>query len=507
MILSGIVLAMKTKAIAYYGTEIYGSATYGKLYGFAVKGYVFDQTFVNREQFLAYVEETGATIINLADKLCLPAQIDSYNMPALMSRFIRLNSLGGMQNPIDAASMIEITLKNTTDEWVTLKNWQKNKLKIDRSFLDRLSSERPIVIIEQNLQEAILNTLALARCISAGMEEFSNEIDPDSGHVKGKAFHWYLNNNCPEEQSIEEDLLAYEDMLISLGVTAVHDTYIQHPEQITAYNNLYKQGRLRLRYRLYTTELNLIGTNSELPIRGLQIFVDGRYADQSAWQDKNHSYKDASEGNAYLAPEDIVNIAEELVEKSAKELLIYTTGYAACKAALDAAQHLKNLPKTQNLIIRLCGFETADQGLLKKARKLGLYLNMLPHLSEDINLYQEHMPKPEDINPLEQAQQHMGEFLSLGAGYQSKQGLVATLQLAMYPPRIHQKLTEKVTDAVPYLSNYPALISNDQKQIGTIDKGLSADFVILNKCPQQKHDFIQTKVIETHIAGQKIYGS
>lgn len=497
---------MNNKVIAYYGNHIYGSATYGKIYGFAVKGYVFDQVFVNREQFLAYVEETGCTIINLGDKLCCPSQIDGHNLPALMSRFIRLNSLGRMENPIDAASMIEITLKTKSDEWICLKNWDKSKLNIDRSFLDRLSSERPIVIMEQSLHGAVLNTVALARCISAGMEEFSEDINPDTGHIRAKAFEWYLNNNCPEVQVIEEDILAFEDMLISQGVTSVHDLLVQHPEQIEAYNNLHKQGRLRLRYRLYVSKPEFLKRKSELPIVGVKIFVDGAYGMQTAWQDEAHAYSDGTLGLALMAPEDITEIAEKTVEAGGKQLAAHVIGYAACKAFLDAAQHLKNLPKTKDLILRAEHFETVDEKLLKKARKLGVYVNMQPNFSEDVLTHQDKIKEQAHLNPLELAKQELGEYLSLGTDNMPKSGLIFTVQWALYPPRVHQRLGEKFEDIIPYFSIYPAKITGDDRNMGSIDKGYSADFVIINQYPEHKQDFAKTKVIETFIAGQRIYG-
>src|SRR5690606_38212437 len=92
------------------------------------------------------------------------------------------------------------------------------------------------------------------------------------------------------------NFLAYEDFLLSQGVTTAHDMVVQTADELEVLKTLAEQDMLKIRWRSYVTRPELLlsapdNKAEKFKVMGTKLFIDGSYGMKTAWQDPAHGYR------------------------------------------------------------------------------------------------------------------------------------------------------------------------------------------------------------------------
>jgi predicted amidohydrolase YtcJ len=494
-----------------HGGLILNSSVPQGIYGFTVSGGKFTQVFTDEFAFKKYADRKGLKTFNLGQRCLTPGLVDSHTLASLIGRFSGLTDATG----IDAALM-PMLLKKAVDAgpapngWLHIKNWSASAQPLTKADLDAMERERPFIVTSASLHGAVVNSAGLARMMADGADAVKHHIDSATGHVTAKAFEWWLHTYRPSADSYKAALLAYEDTLLSCGVTTAHDLLVQHPEQLEAYRQLAQEGKLRLRWRLYVTSVALLKEapvmeKAGVPIMGLKVFIDGAYGMRTAAQDRAHAYPDGSTGLLLMTPQDILTAARQVYEHGCRHLAAHCIGFAACHTYIEAAKLVRESIFTNDIKLRAQHFETANERMMFECDKYGIHLSMNAHFSHDVVTYKDMMPHPDHINPLAIAAVRLGDHLVLGSDSMAERGMLGEAKAALYPPLPHQKLGETLPQIIPYLTRNAAKLTNEYKIYGTIAPGMAADFTIFDKMPRKAEDFDTLQVLQVWRDGRQVY--
>ncbi len=500
-----------TQEIGIHGGTILNSSVPQGIYGFTVSNGKFTQVFTDEFAFKKYAERKGIKTFNLGTRCLTPGLVDSHTLASLMGRFAAVTSLAG--TTVDQAKAL---IKQAADagpadnNWVQLKHWSPSTQPLTMADLDAISTGTPIVVIGASLHGALVNKAGLAKIAADGSANVKDHIDTPTGLVKAKAFEWWLKTYRPSPKSYADALLAYEDELLSYGVTTAHDLLVQHQEQLDAYATLAREGKLRLRWRLYVTEIELMKnakTMADLgvPIMGMKVFIDGAYGMRTAAQDRDHAYPDGSTGLLLMKPKEILEVARQVYEHGCRHVAAHCIGFAACHTYIEAAKLVRESIFTNDIKLRAQHFETANERMMHECHKYGIHLSMNAHFSEDVVTYADIMPVHEHINPLANAAARMGDKLVLGSDSMAPRGMLGEAKYALYPPQAHQKLGEHFSNIIVYMSRNAAKLTNDHKVYGTIAPGMAADFVIFDTMPRKAEDFDTLQALQVWVGGTQVY--
>ena len=495
--------------IAFFGGPIVNSMTPRVLEGLTVKAGKINQIFSNRSALENYAKRNGCEMINLAGKAIIPGQVDPHTLASFMCQFVHLVSLERVTDSVTTLTRIRQAAAKAqalNEPYVRLVGWNNGTLPLTSQKLDEILPSLPVIIYNASFHGAVFNTAAVSKLQADGFAMTTLSTD---GHLTGSEFETILDKMRPEPVNFARSLMAYQDRMLSLGITTAHDLLVQYADQMRVFEALGNGGQLKLNWRLVTTNPDLLGfiptlKNAGVDLLGVKLFLDGAYGMQTAWQDADHAYPDGSTGSAKLSIEQIVEIGKKVTNMGGSHLVVHCIGYQACKAMVEAARQLRESVYTRDLVIRAAHFETCDETMLGEAEKLGMFIHMQPAFSQDVTTYADILPNPQQVNPLAYAARIMKEHFSLGSDSMPL-GLLPTAKLALYPPMPHQKPAESFGLLLPTLTKHSARITSEHNHLGVFKAGADADFVVLSTIPRSEADFDTVKVLETWVSGRKVW--
>ncbi|MBI1363119.1 MAG: amidohydrolase family protein [Proteobacteria bacterium] len=500
-----------TQEIGIHGGIILNSSVPQGIYGFTVSNGKFTQVFTDEFAFKKYVERKGLKTFNLGSRCLTPGLVDSHTLASLYGRFNGLPNAAGMESglmPMLLKKAVEAGPSN--NGWIQIKNWSASTQPLTKADLDAMEATRPMAVLSASLHGAVLNSEGLKKIFADGADKVKDHIDQTTGMVKAKAFEWWLHMYRPAPATYADAILAYEDELLSYGVTTAHDLLVQHPEQLEAYRRLAQDDKLRLRWRLYVTDVALMKDAKAMeaagvPIMGMKVFIDGAYGMRTAAQDREHAYPDGSTGMLLMTPQEVLNAARQVYEHGCRHLAAHCIGFMACHTYIEAAKLVRESIFTNDIKLRAQHFETANERMMHECHKYGIHLSMNAHFSDDALTYKDIIPVPEHINPLSLASTRLGDKVVLGSDSMAMRGMLGEAKYAIYPPLPHQKLGDNLNQILPNMTRNAAKLTNEAKLYGTISPGLAADFTIFDKMPRNAADFDSMQVLQVWRDGKQVY--
>lgn len=501
----------ETNDLLVYGGKILNSQPPLDIVAFTIKGGRINQVFTDPIAFENFSKTVSLPTLNLQGKVVVPGQIDGHTLTALVSRFGRLTSLAAATTLEAAAERIKTAIDEAETRIVQLTGWNAAALPLSRAELDKISPNRPVIVLNASLHGAVANTQALqAMKLSGTLLKHPADVDLQTGILRARAFEDFLKDFRPDQNATQANILTYADQLVAGGVVMAHDLCVQHPEQLAAYRTLAEAGKLPIPFRLYVTDVELLKhipahSKAGVPIMGLKIFLDGSYGMKTAAQDTTHRYPDGSRGLALMDVAGIVKAARDAIDNGAHHLVAHCIGSAACATFVEAAGKLRESIHTKNMVLRAAHFQTADDRTLQLARERGIYVCAQPNFSEDVVTYADRIAVPAHVNPLAAMALHLKEHFSFGTDSLPQTGLLYTAKWAIYPPMPHQKVGTSLHEVLPYMTRHVARMTGDQANLGAFVPGQLASFVVLEKLPQTKDDYDAPLVLETWIGGRKVY--
>lgn len=500
-------MAMPTTEYVFHGGLILNSSSPQKVEGFTVKNGVFEHVFTDESVLKNYIKRNpDCQEISLKGQVILPGQVDGHVVSAFTSRFMDTLKLDDITDSVTLRTRLQ-QYAASHEGTIVATGWQDSALSLSRNLLNELMPTRALVVHNASFHGALLNDTAMKEAVALGVKPTADMVS--TGRLWTVPYEDYLTVSRPDPATFARNILAYQEQMLSKGITAAHDLLIRHADELQVFQALGQTGQLKIHWRLYTTRIDLLAMAPDLEKAGVKlvghkIFVDGSYGMSTAWQDKANAYPDGSYGHAKMTREQIIAAARATVEAGGQSLAIHCIGFAACRAVTDSLQELRSSSLTRELRMRAQHFQTCNEIMLHEAAKYGLFVNMQPAFSHDVNTYADRIKKPELVNQLAMAARLLKDHFSLGSDGMPL-GYLPTLENALYPPLPHQRPADSLVSTLPMATRHPARILGDQLTMGCIKNGLSADFTIISHLPRSQAEFPKAYVAETWVKGQRMW--
>jgi hypothetical protein len=465
-------------------------------------------------------------LIDLKGKIVLPGFVDSH---------VHLDELGMYLETLDlkfTESIEELKERlrsyNGKGKWVLGHGWDQENFK-EKRFptrwdLDEVVRDKPVMLTRICLHAAVLNTKAMEidELLKSGDSDvIKDEKGEAIGIVVEKAFERVRDK--VKEDLTQEDYIRFlckaMDFAASQGVTTVGFVSCDR-NNLIALHHLNSEKKLKIRVRVYLNPevLEMLrnlgikrGFGDEfLRINGLKILADGSLGARTAWLSGPYSDSFTS-GNPNISKEELRRIAEE-ADKSGLQLAVHGIGDRTIDMILDIYESIKTSERRHR--IEHASVVRDDQ--ITRISRLGAVLSVQPHfvitdwwvlnrvgekrakwvyrfkkmLSSGINLGFGTDCPVEDLNPWKTV------YAAVMRGGRS---------LPLY--EITKEECLDLEEALYCYTKGSAYTLFDEENLGSLERGKLADFIVLEEDPFKVDDLRKLRVLETYVGGIRIFSA
>jgi predicted amidohydrolase YtcJ len=485
----------------------------------------------------------NATIIDGRGKTLLPGLIDAHgHVMGLGFQQLNVNLMG-----ISSLEATLDTLKNYADanpdlEWIQGRGWNQT-LWEENEFptaedIDKVISDRPVWLSRVDGHAGWGNTKALQM---AGVSK--DTPDPQGGKIirdgSGKATgvfidaaQGYISSEIPAPTEKEQKLAlekAYAQMA-KMGITSVHDAGVG----VQAWN-LYKEftdaGNAKTRiYGMISgsgetfDELSKNGPvesygNDMLALRSVKLYSDGALGSRGAAMLQPYSDDPGNVGLLFMEQEEMDAAVSKVVGKGF-QANIHAIGDAGNRQVLDALEKAQNEHGDQGLRNRVEHAQIVALEDIPRFKELNIIASMQPtHATSDKNMAEDRVG-PQRIKGgyawksfLEQGTvvaagsdfpvEHSNPFFGLYSAV-TRMDHSGNPEGGWYP---NESLTRE--EALRAFTLDAAYSAHQEDILGSVEIGKWADFILIdeNYFDVAASDIWKIKVLETWVAGKKVYSS
>lgn len=281
-----------------------------------------------------------------------------------------------------------------------------------REELDRITGDRPTLIMSFDHHAVFANTAALAAAgitrgtpdPDGGVIERTRDGDPTGLLLEAAAFATWAKAPEPPASAREAQISAALGHLAALGFTEMHDL-ASPPWLGPLLARLERDGRLPLRVGLYALMDDLDAMtvsrggweSPRVRLLGGKIFTDGTLNSRTAWvlEPYAQSPPDLRHGKALMTPRQITDAAERCLRLNLG-LAMHAIGDGAVQACLDAVASLPpslRLSVSPSLPLRIEHAELIALDDIPRFAELGVVASVQPcHLLADIEALHRAVP-------------------------------------------------------------------------------------------------------------------
>lgn len=434
-------------------------------------------------------------------------------------------------------------------DWLTftVNDWHPSALK-EKRFptrweLDQAAPDNPVYLLRGG-QTVITNSLGLE---IAGIKKDTQppegmgviEKDPKSGEPTGLLLSnamFLLQKKIPklifnQEQAIDE-IVEQSKLFNAAGVTSVRDAGLS-PEQIRAFQEVYRRGLLSLRVNMMyqprsrqepldkvLEQIRNFGPATDLgdewlSIGGLKLHIDG--AVESAYLKEPYPHAPTYHGLLNYPPEKFRAILKE-AHKLGWSVGVHTVGDKAVELVLDAFEAIdaEKSIKNRRWALEHAMFGTEHE--LDRIERLGVVMS-----EQEWTFYQYSYPivqkwgmeRAEKLIPIKTWLEN-GIRVAGGVDHSPTQELtnIQFLMLWVAVTRNTEHLgilgvSEKISreDAIRLHTHAPAYLTFEEDIKGTIEVGKLADFIVIsdNILTIPEHKIPELEVLKTFIGANQVY--
>lgn len=489
----------------------------------------------SKSSALTISELLECDLIDLEGKVVLPGFIDAH---------LHLDGIGMYLNTIDlrgVKSIEELKDKvrrfvNRASSWIYGHGWDQ-ELFVEgrwptRWDIDEVVSDKPVLLTRICGHAAVLNTKAMevtGLISSDSPHVLRNEKGEVTGVIKEEALE-IAKKKFRESLTMDDHKKFLEDAVkyaASLGVTTVGFVSVNE-STLKILEELRSEGKLLIRVRTYLNPgkdnevlqtLRKLGIRSGfgddyLKIHGIKVFVDGSLGARTAWL--TQPYNDALDtyGSQLIDEKTLEELVKE-VHESGLQLAIHAIGDAAIDLVLHVYSRIRNLSNSRHRIEHASVIRP-DQ--ISKAKDLGIPLVIQPHfiITDWWVLKRLGVSRATYVYPFKTL---INSGILLGISTDSPveplnpwetvyaavtRGEYEEVELSKHTPQ--EKLS--LTDTLHSYTYGSAYALREENNIGTLEVGKFADFIIVDKDPYavDEKTLREIKVLATYVGGVKVYG-
>lgn len=482
--------------------------------------------------------------IDVGDATVVPGLIDAHAHLVYLGNILAQADLTGARSRVEIVQRLQQFEKQLAPgEWLQGGGWDQNRWD-NTDFptaadLDAAFPERPVYLDRIDGHAGWVNTAALRIAEKAG-KPLSGDWQPDGGRIvrdaAGKptgvlvdAASSLVSGHipAPDDATREKRLQAALQMAVSNGLTGVHDMGVSRGD-LALMKRLADQGKLPLRIDAYADgnqgALDDLCTGGlydhpggRLQMRGVKLFMDGALGSRGAALLADYSDDPHNRGLLVTSPEDF-EVAVRKADGCKVQVATHAIGDRGNRIALDTYEKVLGSHKDSDHRWRVEHAQVVSLQDIPRFAKLGVIASMQPtHATSDMG-WAEQRVGAERIQGAYAWQRylHSGARLALGSDFPVEKvdprlGLYAAVTRQSrdgQPPggwQPEQRLS--AAEALRGFTSDAAWAGHDEAQVGTLQRGLRADFVVLDRDPltvaaDQLDDL---KVLSTWVDGEPVY--
>jgi predicted amidohydrolase YtcJ len=492
-------------------------------------------------------------VIDLGGKFVMPGIVDGHAHPLkggriLASCSLEYEALSRTQLRERVAACLAAEPGAGPDDWLEVWAWQAQAIvptgaRITSKTLDRLATQRPILVRGADGHNALANSRALAL---AGITP--ETLDPPDGKLLRDASgapNGYLVDGAiamvsaalppltPEQ--LKRHLAAAHQYLLSIGVTAYLAASVT-PDQLAAWLPVPPGPHAHLAILVDPTlerEPNAVAARvrairermqqPDLRVDTIKFFLDGVMEFPAQTAALLSPYLGGGDGELYADPRVLARLATKL-EADGWQLHFHTIGDRAVRTALDALDAARAANGPRDARHTLTHLELVDPADVPRFAQLGAVANFSPQWAQrdayTIDTLEPYIGSERHgrLYPIRELR-NAGARVSFGSDwpvdpddrFDAIESSVTRERAQLEPGALPGVLGESqrlpVAEALRAYTAESAYQLHREKDFGTLAPGLLADFVVLDANPLAiaPADISELRVLETWMAGQRVY--
>lgn len=485
--------------------------------------------FVGDEKQLSTYIDSTTKIHNLSGKSVLPGLVDAHTHPGMVAL-----SLGNLVLPeVDTQAQLldevsKMARENQHRKVLIGGYWDNGlfeKTGPNKELLDAIEPNKPLILFDAWAHSVWANSAALK---AAGVDRNTIDVMPNLAFYQrddnGEATGWitesaasvFLNHFYSMTPAVEQSMLAYLQYLKSKGITTILDggNFGLDDETYKVISRWDKEGILPVRYngsytlflpKDYPTAVEKLKKlqkkygGDKLSINTLKVFLDGVTETRTAYQTIDYLDTPNNNGHAILEQDQLSKLVVDL-HHNALNMHIHSVGNKATKMMLNAVEDAhKKIAEPLKTRITLCHLETVDDEDYARFKTLGVSANFTPHWhAGDSTEYEAAVGKIKAKNTM-RAQPLISDGVSVSFSSditdetewkRDRANPFLGMQIAHNKQDIEGGASAPIASPISERLSLTALVDGYSRQgafqlsrddIGTIEVGKSADFIILNQ--------------------------
>jgi predicted amidohydrolase YtcJ len=373
------------EAVAVQGNKIIEVGSLAKLK--AVQGKETELVNLNGQTLMPGLVEPHVHIIGTAFSEEIFLNLSNFTMPH--------DTLDGLVAKLTAYS------KNFKDgEWISAFGVDPSRTEpfmseLTADVLDRVSTTKPIFVMNQSMHIAYVNHKALEM---AGLNNSSPNpkggtlLKDSQGRLTGvvyetPAFELFLKTMpVPSQEIVEKAVAKVGQRLVSKGVTtSVEITvggYLGVDKEYALFNAMTRNGKLPVRVRGYLYSVAYPGTNNSykpgqgddtFKLIGIKIVGDGSNQGLTGAMSKPYDYPAGTKntGTLNFTEQELYNTAKPRFDEG-WQISVHSNGDKSIEQTLNVYQKLVTKPADTKARLRIEHFTVPTEAQIEKAAKLGV---------------------------------------------------------------------------------------------------------------------------------------
>lgn len=488
-----------------------------------------------------YLDMPSVTFFDLEGKTLLPGIIDAHgHVMGLGFQELQINLAGITSLQGTLQELKEYAEANPELEWIIGRGWNQTLWEENRfptaADLDQVIPDRPVWLSRVDGHAGWANTKAiqLAQVSTDTPDPVGGKIIRDNrGRPTGvfiDAAEGYVQTVVPESNREEQTLAlnAALSLLSSFGVTSVHDAGVG-VETWELYKDFAVQRKLRTRiYGMISgagrvfDQLSSEGPiqslyDDRLALRSVKLYSDGALGSRGAALIEDYHDDPGNKGLLFIDQEEMNLMVEKVVSKG-YQASIHAIGDAANRQVLDALGYAQQLYPREDQRNRIEHAQIVALEDIVRFKDLDIIASMQPtHATSDKNMAEDRVG-PQRIKGAYAWQSFLrqGTVVASGSDFPVES---ANPFLGFYASITRKDIqgnplsgwySNEAMDRVQTLKSFTidaAFAGFQEDVLGSLEPGKWADFIIIDQDIMMVPDSMlwQTKVLETWVAGEKVF--
>ena len=321
---------------------------------------------------------------DLSGHFLLPGFVDSH--AHLLG--IGLNSVFPSLSGLSSISALTEVVRSVKHPVVWLRGWDEGLLGVfpDRQVIDRIDSERPVVLTRKCGHCACANSQA----VEAFRLERWDEVDGSNigrGILKERALEAIPTGSLFTETTLTQALRDASVRCLSCGVTTIHSDDLGRVDYRTLRALLLNHRGVRIYEKMLPQKESDFSEWMERPqeyfgdfgdhlrIRAVKLLLDGSFGARTAYLNAPYEGETDYRGVVYCAPEELDRFVKGC-EKNGLSLCVHVIGDAALEIALRSFERCA--PSDNPIRHRLIHLQLASRDQIRRIKRQNLWVSLQP---------------------------------------------------------------------------------------------------------------------------------